>query len=726
MKHKYRVVSALLLLSLSAFLIWHFIVPSQSAEEKSNMSKPEESTSLNYNARIQDNTFEVYHNDQWTPITIKGVNMGMAKPGHFPGEAAITEEEYYQWFEQIGDMNANTIRIYTIHPPGFYNALKKYNETHDNKIYIFHGVWMNEEKLVESMDAFEPENLKDFKQEMKKIVDLIHGEKVIEPSPGHAQGTYESDVSEYVLGWIIGVEWSPEMVLSTNEKHNGMGEYSGEFFETKNAQPFEYWLAELMDQLTQYELAEYNWKRPMSFTNWVTTDILDHPADSSATEDIVSIDPNVIYTKGETNDTGQFASYHVYPYYPDFLNYDSDYLNYVDQRGEKNNYAGYLNELKSAHRLPILVAEFGVPASRGLTHTNPFGKNQGHLSETEQGQIVSSLYEDIIAEDYLGGLIFSWQDEWFKRTWNTMDYDNSDRRPYWSNVQTNEQRFGLLSFDRLKIQPDGNDRDWKSEPLYESNEGALRALYADSDETYLYLRLDMQTDEKGYPVILLDTVPEQGNQSSTANEQFRFANGVDFLVNLKESESRVLIDSYYDFYTYQYGIQSDFIEPKPEVPIKNSGEFNSIHYALNKEYYLPTEDRTIPFEYYETGKLKEGNGNPESEDYDSLTDYHITAEGMVEIRIPWLLLQAKDPSQKQFIGDIYKDGLEASTSINEIAIGALYLSEDDTVLESFPALTDEMEVPVMKGYTWENWDMPQSNERLKHSYEIVKELFSQY
>ncbi|MRH43354.1 hypothetical protein GH741_11760 [Aquibacillus halophilus] len=53
-------------------------------------------------------------------MTIKGVNIGMAKPGHFPGEVAITEEEYYRWFKLIGEMNANTIRVYTIHPPGFY------------------------------------------------------------------------------------------------------------------------------------------------------------------------------------------------------------------------------------------------------------------------------------------------------------------------------------------------------------------------------------------------------------------------------------------------------------------------------------------------------------------------------------------------------------------------------------------------------------------------------
>lgn len=224
-----------------------------------------------------------------------------------------------------------------------------------------------------------------------------------------------------------------------------------------------------------------------------------------------------------------------------------------------------MNELKSVHRLPVLVAEFGVPASRGMTHTNPFRKNQGFLSETEQGEIISSMYEDILAEDYLGGLIFSWQDEWFKRTWNTMDYDNPDRRPFWSNVQTNEQRFGLLSFDPLKIRLNGDKEDWITEPIYEKEAGDLKALYTDHDETYLYVRLDIEVDSsKGYPIILLDTVPDQGNQTAEKLNEVQFKNGADFLIQLNGDESRILINDYYDFYTYQYGIQSDFIDPKPK------------------------------------------------------------------------------------------------------------------------------------------------------------------
>lgn len=691
----------------------------KSFDQKKDIVQPKKSDKLTYNARVNENKFEILKDNKWQQLVIKGVNMGMGKPGSFPGEAAITEDEYYRWFEQIGEMNANTLRVYTLHPPGFYEALKRYNENHKEKIYVFHGVWINEEKLEETLDAFEPENLNDFQEEMKTIVDVIHGNKIVEPKQGHASGVYRADVSEYVTGWILGIEWYPDMVENTNKQYASIGDYNGNYFETKDAQPFENWLAQQMDYITKYEVDQYHYIRPMSFTNWVTTDILDHPAEPHENEDKVSVDPNVIYTKNEMNKTGEFASYHIYPYYPDFFNFDESYLNYTDHRGKKNSYAAYLADLHDAHRLPILVAEFGVPGSRGLTHENPFGWNQGYLSEKEQGEILQSLFEDIMAEKLLGGLVFTWQDEWFKRTWNTMDYDNANRRPYWSNAQTSEQQFGLLSFDRNKIKVDGNAEDWTSKPLYQKEKG-MKALYVDHDERYLYIRLDYDPTLKGDPLFLLDVVPEQGNYSIKGLDNLSFSNGVDFLINLKES--RLKVDAYYDFFTYHYGHELNMIKAGPK-PANNSGEFSTIQYALNKELLLPQQNKVLPFSSYETGVLKEGNGNPAAKDYDSLADYYINDEGMVEIRIPWLLIQAKDPSQKEFIGDIYKDGLEASKFVDKINVGVLYVEGEDNVTDSLPAI-ENGKLQNMNGYTWEKWDVPQYEERLKQSYFILQDLFS--
>ncbi|MFC7687171.1 hypothetical protein ACFQU5_14845 [Ureibacillus sp. GCM10028918] len=686
----------------------------QSMESKA----PSEGQDLQYTSRINENKLEVKINGDWEPITIKGVNLGMGKPGAFPGEAAITEDEYYRWFESIAEMNANMIRVYTIHPPGFYNALKRFNESSDQKLYILHGAWINEERLETTLDAYDKETLIDFRNEMKSIVDIVHGNASLVERPGHASGIYNADVSEYIAGWIIGIEWYPFMVQGTNEKHEGIGDYNGQFFYTKDASPFEHWMAEQMDYIVEYELDTYGWIRPMSFTNWITTDLLDHPSEPDEKEDMVSVNPNVIYAKGKAEKTGQFASYHVYPYYPDFLNYDQRLLNYVDHRGNKNSYAGYLSDLHDVHRLPVLVAEFGVPSSRGLTHENPYGWNQGFMSEMDQGKILKSLFEDIMAENLMGGLLFTWQDEWFKRTWNTFDYDNPDRRPYWSNAQTNEQQFGLLSFDRLKIKVDGDATDWDAKTLYDGD----TTLSFDFDERYLYLKIEGDQVKENTPHILFDVIDGQGNTKIDKWANLTFNNGVDLMatVSRNEADSRLVIDPYYDLYTYMYGQKGlNLLDPAPPLPIKNSGTFRQIEYMLSNELEIPDTGRIISVSSYEAGKLREGNGNPKSKNYDSIADY-MWAEDLLEIRIPWLLLQARDPSQREFIGDIQKDGVVASVKVPNLSIGVVFENNGE-VTGSIPALRNN-KLPLLP-YSWSRWNEPQYSERLKQSYFIMQDTF---
>lgn len=682
-------------------------------------NETDDTEEVTYRFRVTGPQFEVLKDGEWEAMTIKGVNMGMANPGHFPGEAGITEDEYARWFEMIGEMNANTIRIYTIHPPGFYRALKAYNDSHpESPLYLFHGVWMDEEGMVATQNVMDEDNLAAFQAEIRRIVDLTHGNLVIEPRPGHASGIYDADISDYIIGWMIGTEWDPHVVVGTNEANAGIGEYMGKYFATEGASPFEHFLAAQMDLMMSYELDNYQEQRPMSFTNWVTTDLLDHPTESVRDEDMVSVNPNVIDLVGVAQETGQFASYHVYPYYPDFLNYTERYNSYIDHRGNPNNYAGYLKDLHEAHEMPVLIAEFGIPASRGRTHENPFGRHQGGVSEEAQGLMVAAMYEEIVEEGMLGGLVFTWQDEWFKRTWNTMDYDNPDQRPFWSNAQTNEQQFGLLSFDRHKIRVNGELSDWtEREPLYQAQAEAevpIRGLWLDHDERYLYIRLDYDPAATGSPVLTLDTVPEQGNQAIEGIEGASLSDGAEFMVDLSD-EARVLVDDYYDFYTIQYGLGLGLLR-EVETPEKNSGRFVPIQFALNKEYYVVDKDLTLPFTAYETGLLTEGNGDPDSPDYNSMADYYVDRKaGVIELRLPWLLLSARDPSQKEFQGDLMADGLEASVLIDAMNIVALW-QENQVVVEQLPSVS----------YTWDNWTMPVSQERLKQSYYILQETFKRY
>ncbi|HSP22287.1 MAG TPA: hypothetical protein VLQ20_08155 [Planococcus sp. (in: firmicutes)] len=681
--------------------------------------KTAEKQGLMHTAKLNGDRFDVFENGKWKTITVKGVNMGMGTAGSFPGEAAITEAEYYNWMNQIAEMNANTIRVYTLHPPGFYNALKRYNEEHSDKpLYVFHGVWIDEEPLAETLDAFTPEIEKEFQEEMKRLADVIHGNADIPARVGHASGSYRADISPYVIGWVLGIEWDPVMVDNMKKKHAGLGQYEGTFVETEQAEPMEIWLASQMDRMMVYEAEEYRWTRPMSFTNWVTTDLLEHPAEPQQQEDMVSVNPNHIKQK---NGSDLFASYHVYPYYPDFLNLEERYLNYKDSTGEGNSYAGYLHDLRQAHDMPVLIAEFGVPASRGMTHRNVYGWNQGFISEEQQGKTLIRLYDEILAENMLGGLVFSWQDEWFKRTWNTMDLDDPERRPFWSNAQTNEQQFGLLSLDRLLIQTDGKTDDWQGiVPLYNEDQ-ALSELSVTHDERYLYVKTDIVNGQ--LPTLYFDVHPVIG---STVSGDVAFTeNNPDFIASFEGStKGQLLVDAYYDPFLYEYGIKQGMMEPQPRKPVNNSSIYNPIRFALNKKLIRPDTGEVLPFDFYETGELMHGNSNPDTPDYNSLADYFINEEKKtVEVRIPWLLLNVKDPSQLKATGDLYKDGVEAELAIKGIGVAASVELENGE-LETLPTSPDGKLVAI-KNYGWEAWNDPQYKERLKSSYYMLQQRFSE-
>ncbi|WP_246125582.1 hypothetical protein [Alkalicoccus halolimnae] len=667
-----------------------------------------EEDGLSYNSRIQGDEWEVYTENGWETIPLKGVNLGMAKPATFPGDAGISREEYRRWFEQIGEMNANSIRNYTLQPPEFYEEFLAYNEQAEEPLYLYHGVWIEEIPLEETLDAFTPEITETFQAEMKRVADAVHGNAEVEEKPGHAHGSYTADISPYVNGWILGIEWHPEMVDNMLNKYPDLGEYEGDYIYTENAAPMEYWLAEQFDTLFAYEKETYSTMRPLSFTNWVTTDNLDQPAEPSDQEDTATVDPNHIHLKNEAEHVGTFASYHVYPYYPDFLNLEEDYLTFEDHLGNPSNYAGYLHDLHESHDIPVLIAEFGIPASRGKTHSNPFGWDQGFISEQEQGDIVSYLFDVIMEEDMLGGFIFTWQDEWFKRTWNTMEYDNPDRRPFWSNAQTNEQQFGLLSFDRHKIRINGED-DWTDETVLHEGDSPLQSISAEHDERYLYLKAEGEFEAGDTLDFYLSVRPDQGVDVDGFP--------ADFQLSLQESEGRMTVAGDYDTFFYDYAERLDMLETVQQDFDEKEDVFHPIRLALNKEMVRPDTGETLPFEYYETGVFQEGIADPEHDAYDSLNDYVFHEENnLIEVRIPWMLLNAKDPSQKEFMGSLWTEGLEDSLMIEGIGVTA-ELTRSGEPAASFPSPAS---------YIWEAWDLPEYEERLKQSYDDIQEVFSTY
>ncbi|CDF59253.1 hypothetical protein [Thermobrachium celere] len=680
---------------------------------KKNMDLIFKDGNVKYISKVDDKYFYIYEDKQFKKIFIKGVNIGASKPGYFPGEFGITKEDYLRWFKYIQDMNANTIRVYTRLMPEFYEALYEYNKKADKPLYVFHGVWINEEDILKYKDAHNPKIKEAAVDEVKKIIDIIHGNISIEKEKGHAFGNYTKDISKYVIGWILGIEWDPEFVVETNNKNKDKTSYDGKYLYTKDASPFEVFLCEFLDEAIKYETEKYGMQRPTALSNWVTTDMLEHPNEPLEKEDMVSVNPEHIKKK-DTFKPGLFASYHIYPYYPDFMSYDKRYSSYIDENGKVNPYRAYLKDLRKEHTMPVLVAEFGIPSSRGMAHVNIHtGFNQGFVEEKKQGEYLVSMLEDIYREGYAGGLVFTWQDEWFKRTWNTMDLDLPDRRPYWKNVQTNEQMFGLLTFEPGEVKSvcyvDGDESEWNNDPLIQEKNINLSVNY---DEGYVYFKLKVKdfNIDKDTLYISIDIKENQGN-TKFIDEGLIFERPVDFVIKIRGKEdSRIMVDAYYDHFYYEYSKRLKMDKENTSYEIKDSGIFNNIYLCLNRPFILPEDKIELPLQKYETGKLMFGVSNPNREDFNSLADYYIKGD-VVEIRIPWQLLNVMDPSTKMIMDDLYLNNGIKPIKTEGFYVGAILKKHDEVIYTS------------MKQYIWNSWDMPKYHERLKKSYYILKEAF---
>ena len=356
--------------------------------------------------KTKENKILLNSGKEYNEFEIKGVNLGSGEPGEWSTDFSIDKETYKRWFKYIKEMGANTIRVYTIQNDTFYNAFYEYNYQNPDPLYMIHGVWVNDYVQNSHRDAYDKDFYTTFSRDSITMIDVIHGKKKLSlgrvASAGH--GTYRKDVSEWVIGYILGVEWDDITVAYTDETYKNMTEYTsfkGEYLYTaENASVFETLLCKLGNHLIDYETKRYKTQKLIAFSNWPTTDPFKYP------ETVKNLYMKCAYVDVEhikTTDkllTGQFASYHVYPYYPDYLNWTDDWsfsgitdkTRFYDGE-ELNTYRAYLSMLTSHHTIPVVISEFGVSTGRGMAHRDlNTNRNQGNMSEKDQGQALIRYY----------------------------------------------------------------------------------------------------------------------------------------------------------------------------------------------------------------------------------------------------------------------------------------------------------------------------------------------
>ncbi len=677
-------------------------------------------TGISCRFKAEGDYFYIYESGDWKQMFMRGVNIGATEPGLFPGDLTISYDTYYRWFGYISEMNCNCIRIYTLMPPQFYQALGDFNKKAKNKLYLYQGIWVNEEDIERLSDTYAENEkiLNDFTTDAVNLVNVIHGKAKIAETAGEAYGTYNTDVSPWLVGWIIGIEWDPNFVINTNNQHPDKKDYDGKYLYTQTASPFEAFLCRVGDALIKHEAETYKFQVPLAFSNWITTDPLTHPNEPHFDEDKTTV--NTENVKCRNFGPGMFASYHIYPYYPDSLNYQEDYLEYTDDSGKVNTYEAYLEDLKLAHTVPIIVAEFGIPTSRGMGHESVMGYNQGMVDETAQGAMLIDMLGSIENAKYAGGIVFTWQDEWFKRTWNNVMFDIADRRPYWSNIQTTEQCFGLLAFDpgkeSMAAYVDGDVSEWKNtQPTVTTGQGKL---YIKSDERYLYIMLDAGNYdfEKDTLLIPINTIADQGNLKA-AQYNAEFDTAADFLIYINgKDNSHIYVDRYYDAFNY-YFLESkklSDIEAEENAGVKNSGMFDIMRLCYGYNLTVKGTNQVVPDKAYETGKLRYGNGNPKAQEYKSLSDFYFK-NGKLEIRIPWQLLNVMDPSGKQQISDFRKTQVISPQAYQSFDFGFAYRTG-----------AESLKITLGGSYEYNGWNTPTWHERLKPAYYELQNYFKKF
>ncbi|WP_089297263.1 hypothetical protein [Actinoplanes regularis] len=621
---------------------------------------------------------------------LPGVNLGSTTPGHQPGELAITATDYRVWFAAMDRLGVRVVRVYTIHPPAFYGELAAHNRAHpDRPLYLMQGVYLPDESYVTKGNLFDPQVTTSFTAELRDASLAVGGHLSRSPTPGRASGTWDVDVGDWLAGWIIGVEWDPYATAATDRIGTTVPAVTGRYFRSAGtATATERWLAARMEELATAEAAAGR-GAPIAFANWPTTDPLTHRYEPLEQEDLAGVDANHVQPT-EAWPGGTFASYHAYPYYPDFQRHQPE-LQTFRYAGRADPYAGYLNQLREHHTgMPVLITEFGVPSSIGDAHHGPLGRDQGDHDEAEAMRIDAELLRMIKDLGLAGGFVFAWTDEWFKLTWNTVTHQiPADRRQLWHDPLTNEQYFGLIATDAV-TDPDVAPRTLVDDPAARP----APAVRATVDDSYLRLVLRLAEPLPAKLTVGLDVLPRLTGPPppGAVDRQPDTAFALDLAAHTGQAWIRVPLDP----------MPLDFPVPAAARPAPVDG-WQHYQQIVNRALTVPVSGRRLPVELFDVGRLRYGSWDPADPHADSRALWRLDGTELT-IRIPWALAGFADPSSRQVL---VPEGTAAATETSP-AVG---------ILLGTGTGPDQ----VAGSVRWDDWQRVHYTERLKPGASAVRD-----
>jgi hypothetical protein len=720
------------------------------------VARPTRPAALQLVARTRGRGFEVAAREGWRPFYVQGVNLGVALPGRYPSQFPTDSARYAGWLDTLSGMHANTLRVYTILPPQFYRALRGWNLTHpDRALWLVHGVWT---ELPPKHD-FDNRGWKgEFQAEMRRVVDVVHGAATIPARPGHAEGRYDADVSSWTLAYIIGREWEP-FAVKAFDRGKQRGSYNGRYLRVRQGPAVDLWMAKQCDHMLAYEVDTYNALRPIAHTNWPTLDPLRHPTEATTAEEVrwrrrsgrksvskkveyendaIGLDANLVEPT-PANPAGWFASYHAYPYYPDFIMLDPGYRKARSSEG-RSSYFGYLRELIQHHQaIPTVISEYGVPSSRGMAHLHPDGWGHGGHDERAMAAIDARLTREIREAGAGGGILFAWLDEWFKKNWIVIEYEIPlDNTRLWHNVMDAEQHYGIMGQyageARRTPRLGGDPALWRALSTVQTattrSSGKLRQVRSGADESFYYVAVDLEPGRfpwgtMGFQVAIDTYLPRVG-QHRLPRSELRSELGFEFLIDLAAPDSgRVLVTPDYNRHASRLDpITGDDFGQFARRPVvtrdRTDGRFDSLFVITNRARF-GRDGTFFPAVRHDRGKLRYG-----TEAGSTLADWYLDERaGLLELRIPWDLLNVTDPSSRTLLFDRNSKG-DFGTAAADFHVGVVIYQKAarPEVLSALPAIEGgEWRSKAFTPWRWLPWTEPRSHARLKPVYDSLKALW---
>ena len=443
---------------------------------------------------------------------------------------------------------------------------------------------------------------------------------------------------------------------------------------------------------------------PVSFINWPTTDPLSHPYEPLADEDRVAIDANHVRPEPAW-DGGYFASYHAYPYYPDFQRFEPALLEYESQ-GRFDPYAGYLAMMREHHAgLPVVVAEYGVPGGMGQAHRGPLGRDQGAHAEQDQMILNAEMMEVIRTEELAGGLVFEWADEWFKPTWNTVDLEQpADRRGLWSNAYNAESHYGLVAIEPglgNHVVVDGLLGDWEAVDATTilTGDGAVRQVLGTHDAAYLYLGLRLASESIAEIAIGFDVL--DGESGGLPDTDGLYPESDYAWVLGPGLQAQALVRASNDPFGVRYGLLAGYFPAESADFVDGSRAWNEIRLLTSNPLVVPVTGAEIPAESFGVGQLVHGSTDPNDAAFDSRATWYRTGD-TVELRVPYASIGISDPSSLQALR-VHSDGAVTFETFDSVGISVVAEGREHRTA----------------GYGWARWDRVDWRQRLKAGADLV-------